>query len=226
MLHAGFGNTRAATLGSTIASSDYGVGVYGGGTSAGTRLALGALYTRHDIHSRRNIAFPGFTGTLAADHAAGTAQAFAELSHEFDLGAVSLRPYGGFAYVRQANDGFAETGGAAALSGAGSAMAATFASLGVQAERTFVVGDDMVLTASGSLGWRRAFAETPTATYALAGGSGFSVVGTPIAGDTIGVRAGFSLEIGDTTMLDVDYDGEFGGGAETHALNGTWATRF
>jgi uncharacterized protein with beta-barrel porin domain len=40
--------------------------------------------------------------------------------------------------------------------------------LGFNASQKFVVGDAMLLTADGGLGWRHAFADTPSATHSLA----------------------------------------------------------
>ncbi len=226
MLHAGAISSATPALGSTIAGTDSGLGIYGGRAWGRARLALGAIYTRHDMHATRSVAFPGFTDALSAQYAAGTAQAFAELTHEFDLGSVSLLPYLGIAHVSHATDGFAETGGAAALSQAGNTVDATFVTLGLRAEQHFIVGDTLVLAASGSLGWRHAFADVPRATQALAGGAGFGVVGTPIASDMIVLSAGLNIDVSEAMAIDLAYDGQLSAGARTHSLHGTWTTRF
>jgi outer membrane autotransporter protein len=226
MLHAGFTSSAVPSLGSTIGSTDYGLGIYGGREWGDTRLALGAVYARHDIHSTRSVSFPGFTDLLSGHYAAGTAQAFAGLSQEFDLGTVSLLPYAGLAYVSHATDGFTETGGAAALSRTSNIVDATFATLGLRAEQKFVIDGDMLLTASGSLGWRHAFGDAPSATYALAGGTSFNVVGAPMVSDMIVLSAGLNLDVSETTKIDVSYDGQLSGGTQTHSVQGTWTTQF
>jgi outer membrane autotransporter protein len=226
MMHAGYTSSAVSALGSTIGSADFGLGLYGGREWGDTRLALGAIYTRHDIRSARTVAFPGFTDVLTSQYAAGTAQAFAELSHAVDLGAVLLRPYANLAHISRSAEKFAETGGAAALSGAGSTISTTFTTLGLQAERQFMVGGANVLTASGSMGWRHAFADTPVSTYALAGGPSFSVVGAPIAREMLALNASLSHDVSATSMVDVSYDGLLGEDAQVHALKGTWAMRF
>ena len=226
MLHAGSTSIGVPSLGSTIGSTDYGLGIYGGREWGDTRLALGAVYTRHDIHSARNVSFSGVTDVLSGHYAANTAQAFAELSHEFDLGAVSLLPYAGLAHVIHATDAFTETGGAAALSRAGNFVDATFTMLGLRAEEQIVVGDDMLLTASASLGWRRAFGDLPGASYALAGSTNFSVVGAPIVTDVLVLGAALNLELSETAKVDINYESHLNGSAQTHSLRGTWATKF
>lgn len=226
MLHAGFTSSEVAALGSSIDSTDYGLGLYGGREWGDTRLSLGAVYARHDINSTRKVDFAGFTDVLSGDYAADTAQAFLELSHEFDLGALSLLPYAGLAYARHATDGFTETGGAAALGRADNRVDAAFTTLGIRAEQQFAVGDGMLLAASGSLGWRHGFIDAPEASAALVGGTSFSVVGAPIAGDVVVVGAGLDLDISAATMADLTYGGQFSGETQTHALTASWTTRF
>ena len=157
---------------------------------------------------------------------ARTTQAFAELSHEFHLGAISLLPYASLAAVSHATDRMIETGGAAALSGGGGIVDASFTTLGVRAEQKAVVGDDMLLTLAGTLGWRHAFAEPVAGTYRLADGSDFDVVGAPIAGDVLVLNAGINLDVSVTTQLGLTYAGQLGGNAQSHALKAIWAGRF
>ncbi|MDB5598312.1 MAG: hypothetical protein JWN71_356 [Xanthobacteraceae bacterium] len=226
MVHAGYTSSAVTALSSTIGSADYGLGLYGGREWGDTRLALGVIYTRHDIHSARTVAFSGFTDGLTGQYAAGTAQAFAELSHGFDLGVLSLRPYADLAYISRTAEQFTETGGAAALTRTGNTISTIFTTLGLQAARQFVVGDAELLTASGSLGWRHAFADNPAATYALAGGSSFSVVGTPVESDMLAVNASLTHDVSANSMIDFSYDGLLGESAQIHSLKGTWAMRF
>lgn len=225
MLHLGGSNTNVDTLGS-VSSTDYGVGIYGGRAWGNTHLVLGALYTRRDIRSSRNVAFFGFTDRLSASYSANIMQASAEFSHRFDLDPVSLTPYGGLSYVYQSTDGFTERGGPAALSSSGNNVDATFTTLGLRVAKKFMVANNTPLTVSGSSSWNHAFADTPTATYELGGGPSFNQTGAPVARNMLGLSAGLSLEVSKATMIDVTYDGRFGDGAEIHALKGTLSFRF
>lgn len=226
MAQAGATGTVVAGLNSFSTSIDYGLGVYGGREWGDTRLALGATFTRHDISANRQVVFPGFADTLTAQYAAGTSQAFAQLSHKFNLGAVALTPYASLAYVSHATDGFTESGGAAALTSTANVIDATFATLGLGADRQFVVGDDMLLTAKGAVGWRHAFSDAAGATHTLAGGTSFAVLGAPIVADMFVLNAGLSLDVSPTTTLELRYDGQLGGGTQTHALKATWTGNF
>ncbi len=226
LAHAGITAIAVDARNSVIRSADYGVGVYAGREWGDTRLALGGIYSRHDAYSERNVTIPGFAETLTAEYAGDTGQAFGEVTHEFDLGAVSLIPFAGLAYVSTRTDGFTETGGAAALTRSPDAMSAVFTTLGTSIDGEFIVGDGMLLTATGTLGWRHAFADAPAATNSLAGGSSFGVTGMPVVSDMFMLGAGFNLDVSPTAMLDISYDGQFGGTTQVHALQGTWSSKF
>ncbi|MGV8996587.1 MAG: autotransporter outer membrane beta-barrel domain-containing protein [Parvibaculaceae bacterium] len=224
MLNVGRSRSEVSALNSSADSTDYGIGVYGGRQWGGTRLSLGANYTRHDIDSDRYISFPGIAQKVSANYASGTAQLFGKLSQQFDFDAVSLSPYASLAYVRDDVNGFTETGGTAALSSAESSLDAIFTTVGLGAARKFQVGSDLNLTARGKLGWRHTFADRPVSSHRFAGGSDFSVSGTPIDGDAIVVGAG--LDIGAGSSLDIGYEGRVGAGAGSNALTGSWTMQF
>ncbi|HTN60536.1 MAG TPA: autotransporter domain-containing protein [Devosia sp.] len=226
MLQGGSSGTQVAALNASASSTDYGVGFYGGKQFGDTLLSFGATYTRHDNSATRQVSFPGFTDTLSANYASGTTQVFGNVSHEFDFGAVSLKPYAGLAHVSHATDGFSETGGPAALSSAANVINATFASLGLGVEQQFVVGEDMLLTASGSVGWRHGFVETPISVNRFGAGPAFAVTGRSAASDVLTLGAGLALDVGGGINLDVTYDGQIGNGTQTHAVQGAWAKRF
>ena len=226
MAQAGDTGVTVPSLNSSIHSTDYGLGVYGGRQWGNTRLSLGAAYTRHDVGSTREVAFPDFTDNLSANYSAGTAQAFGKLSHEFHLRAVTLMPYASLVYVRHATDGFTETGGEAALTSAANVVGAAFTTIGLRLDRRFVTPDDMILTVKGSFGWRHALADDPRSLNSFAHGTGFSVFGAPIVSDAAVLSVVLDLDVGTGTALGIAYDGQFGGGLETYAIRGTCSTQF
>lgn len=112
------------------------------------------------------------------------------------------------------------------MSKAGQVIDATFAKLGVGIERSFVVGEDMLLTARASLGWRHGFADNPASIHALAGAPAFAVAVPPAASDVALLSAGLTLDINAASNLDLSYDGQVGSGTQTHAVKATWAMQF
>lgn len=226
LLHLGATANSVPALNATINSTDYGTGLYAGSSWGATSLSLGGIYTLHDTQSSRTVAFPGFTDTLSAGYQANTAQAFAELSHEFDLGEISLTPYAGLSQVRYASNGFSERGGPAALTQPAQVLDATFVTLGLNADRSFVVGGDMLLMARASLGWRHGFASNPASANVLIGAPAFAVTAAPAASDLALFSAGLTLDVNAATNLDLSYDGQFSRDTQTHAIKATWAVQF
>ena len=88
-----------------------------------------------------------------------------------------------------------------------------------------MVGADTLLTASGSVGWRHAIADSPISVYQFGTGPSFTVTGKPATGDMLALGAGLGFDIGGGSNLDFTYAGQIGGGPRTHALQGTWSQR-
>jgi outer membrane autotransporter protein len=174
----------------------------------------GAAYSWSSISTKRSVAFNGFNDALSADYDAGTAQVFGELAYKVQTSSTfKFEPFANLAYVNVKTDGFSETGGAAALTSAGSNTDATFTTLGLRGSTDFALGG-INATARGTLGWRHAFGDvTPTSTFAFAGGNAFTIAGVPIARDAAVVEAGFDLKLAANATLGLSYSGQFGGGA-------------
>lgn len=137
----------------------------------------------------------------------------------FGTGALSFEPFAGLAYVHTTTNGFSETGGAAALTAAGSTSATTFSTLGLRAFSQFEAGG-MQATLRGMVGWRHAFGDTtPTTRFSFAGGNAFSVSGTPAARNTALVEAGLDLAIRENVTLGLSYDGQYSRRSQDHGVN-------
>ncbi|EKF16950.1 autotransporter domain-containing protein [Nitratireductor pacificus] len=202
------------------------LGLYGGTRWGALGLRFGAVYAWHDIETRRSVAFPGISDTLEASYDAGTAQVFGELGYRIDTAAAAFEPFAALAHVRVDGDGFTETGGAAALSSAGADADATFATLGLRAERAVALGG-IDASLHGMVGWRHAFGDTtPTAAFAFAGGDAFTIAGTPIARNSAMVEAGIALQLSPLATLGVSYSGQFASGISDHAARADLAVRF
>lgn len=194
-------------------SDNYHLGLFGGTSFGNLGLSLGAAHTWHDIETGREIAFPGFADSAETSYDARTAQVFGELGYRIAAGNFAFEPFGNLAYVNVDTDGFAEDGGAAALTGAGGTSDATFTTLGLRAATDFRLGG-MTATARGMLGWRHAFGDTvPNSTHAFAGGDAFTIAGTPIAEDALVLEAGLDVGLSQKTSLGLSYSGQIGAGA-------------
>ncbi|MDZ5696728.1 autotransporter domain-containing protein [Chelativorans sp. M5D2P16] len=221
--HSSFHTDERASSGS---SDNYHLGLYGGGQWDALRLSGGLAYTWHDIETNRSVAFPGFADRLSANYDAGTFQAFGEAGYRIDTAAATFEPFVGLAHVSLHTDGFAEDGGAAALSAGSQTTDTTFTTLGLHAATDFDLGG-MRATAHGTLGWRHAFGDTtPLATQAFAGGEAFTVAGTPIAQDAVVIEAGLDLGIADNASFGLSYSGQIASDAQEHGFNARLSVKF
>lgn len=218
---------------SSGSSDNFHLGFHGGTEIGALRLNVGAAHAWHGIETRRTVAFPGYTDRLSASYRARTLQVFGEAGYRIDMGTLggtagmgtagtgtlSLEPFAGLAYVHSTTNGFTEAGGAAALTAARSTTATTFSTLGLRAYSQFDVGS-MQATLRGMVGWRHAFGDTsPTKRFSFAGGSAFSVSGTPTAKDTALVEAGLDLAITENATFGLTYDGQYSKRTREHGFN-------
>ncbi|MEO5755632.1 MAG: autotransporter domain-containing protein [Mesorhizobium sp.] len=207
-------------------SANYHLGLYGGTNWGAIAFRTGAAYTRHRISTSRSVAFGNFTDQLSADYDAATAQAFGELAYKTDAGPFAFEPFANLAYVNLHTDGFAETGGAAALTSSSSTTDATFTTLGVRASTDVTVGG-VTATARGMFGWRHAFGQVaPLSSVAFAGSNSFIIAGAPIARDAMLAEVGFDVQLAANATLGLSYAGQFGADAFDNGFKANLGMKF
>lgn len=183
-------------------------------TDGGVNLLAGAAYTGHTIDSRRTVTVGG-SQTLAADYDARTVQIFAELGYAMPVGRSSvLEPYAGLAWLNQRSQGFAETGGAAALRSDGSTDRITTVTLGLRGKTSLeIAGAETRLTAG--LGWRHAAGDVAPGlrlSFVQAGNLAFTVTGAPVARDAAVLDLGVQVALGRRAALGLSYSAQVGQG--------------
>lgn len=225
MASAGLERFTAGNL--TADSTSAAAGVYLGGRAGIVDIKAGAAYSRHFVQSSRAVTFGGLSDTLSAQYQAGTAQVFGEVSHEFDLGAASITPFGRIAALRTDTDGFSETGGAGALNSAASSSLAAYTTLGLSADYAFVLNDTMLGKVMVSAGWDHLFGgDTSVSNSFIAGGDSFVVGGAPAVRDALRLGSAFSLDVSANFALAAKYDGRIGEGMTAHAVSLQFAGQF
>lgn len=226
MVGYGSTSTTATDRSSTAISDNYHVGFYGGGEAEDFTFKFGAGYTQHDIDTTRSVTMPGFAEQLFSTRSGGTGQVFGEIGHKFafDSGLV-IEPFANLAHASLFTGGFAERGGAAALSGGSSYASTTHLTLGIRGETKLAIGE-MDVTAKGMIGWRHALGTVdPTSTHAFSNGAAFTVSGSPVAHDTAIVEAGLDFNISPNVDLGIGYDGQFGAGMQ-HGIKTNLSVKF
>ncbi|WP_373824618.1 autotransporter outer membrane beta-barrel domain-containing protein, partial [Achromobacter insuavis] len=211
---------------SSGSSDNYHLGLYGGAQWRGLALRAGASHTWHDLSTRRDVDFPGFSDRLKGGYRAGTTQVFGELAYQIRAGGAGLEPYANVAHVKLRTHGFTERGGAAALSAAAASTDITFTTLGLRAATALDL-KGAPLTLRGMAGWRHAFGDaTPLATMRFAGGGAFAVSGVPLARDTAVLEAGLDYAATARTTLGLAYNGQLGAGLSDHGVKASFTLRF
>ncbi|MET0438303.1 MAG: autotransporter domain-containing protein [Devosia sp.] len=225
----GFGQTSVsiADRSATATSNNYHVGAYGGGEIENLALKFGAAYTQHEIATSRSVTMPGFADALFSTRLGGTAQAFGEVGYKFafDSGLI-LEPFVNLAHASLWSGGFAERGGASALSGGAAHASTTNVTIGLRAETSFALGD-VQATARGMIGWRNGLGTVdPTSTHAFSGGSAFTVAGASLPQGAAIIEAGLDFNLNPNVDLGVAYDGQISSALQQHGVKANLSVKF
>ncbi|MCJ2013203.1 autotransporter domain-containing protein [Methylobacterium sp. J-076] len=222
-------------------------GVYGGYELGPVSVRLGAVYADEALRTRRTVSFPGVADTPTGRYGGYTVQGFGEVGYRFVLGqpapavlvskgaAVTpvqpaltyLEPFVGGAYVGIHRDGFAETGGVAALRGLTRDYDLGALTAGVRGQTAFDLGLGLPLSAHALLGYRRAFGDVvPKALLSFGTGPAFLSAGVPIDRDAVVAEVGLDLAVAPNATLGVAYTGQTGPRAQDQAVKGNFTYRF
>jgi len=219
-------NLDADSRASSASVNSYELGLYGGARTGGISWRFGGTVGWHDIDTTRTPSFGAFSETLTAGYSATSGQIFGEVSRSFEHGKIRYEPYASLAHVHLSTGGFSETGGAAALSGAGSTMDTTSTTLGLRGDSDILLGNRQAKI-TAALGWRHAFGDvTPTTRNAFATGGAFAIAGAPVAADTVVLELGADFAVGADANLGLDYSAQIGSGANDHSLSASYSRRF
>ena len=202
-------------------------GVYAGTGWGAWRLRTGGELAWSELSTDRSIIFPGFTDSATAHYGADEGQAFGELGYGMSFGRIAAEPFGGLGVVTLHTDSFTESGGVAALNGAGANDTVGYTTLGARAA-TILDWHGMTLTPRVSAAWQHAFGEvTPTAALSFQSvGTAFTVAGVPIARDAALVNAGTDLALNRHATVGIAYVGQLSGRGQDNSVNGTFRWKF
>ena len=231
----------AGRLASGSIESGFGA-VYGGFERGPFALRLGAVYADQASRLRRTVSFAGFSDSDTARYGGSTVQGFGEVGYRVFLGGrpgpgaepgasavqpAYLEPFVGGAYVSIGRDRFAETGGAAALSGAAQTVEVATSTAGLRGQAGLDLGLGAPVSLHGLLGYRRAYGDVvPKALLGFGTGPSFLVAGTPIDRDALVAQAGLDVRVSAGGTLGIAYTGQVGARAQDHAVKGNFTYRF
>ena len=219
---------RINTVGSSADIDTAHLAAYAGRAYGPWNVRTGAVLSFSSVGAARSIAIPGFADATRAGFDAQTAQLFGEVGYAVAFGRIALEPFGGLAWTSLHTDGFTETGGAAALSGAAREDNTGFTTLGLRASTVYLMPNGMTVAPHGSLAWQHAFGDVaPTASLAFVAGSApFTIAGAPIARDAALVDAGFDVLLTPRATFGLSYVGELAGNAQDQSVKGAFSLKF
>jgi outer membrane autotransporter protein len=202
------------------------VGAYAGAHLGPLDLRGGASYSFHNIDASRTVVFPGFFDQTQAHFHGATAQGFGEAGSGMAFGRLAVEPFAGLAFVHVGTNGFLESGGISALSGAAAREDVGYASAGVRAATALALPNGYWLIPRLAVAWQYAFSGVnPAAALAFQStGAAFSTAGVPIARDSALAEGGIDLVLSPRAKLSLNYSGQLAASDQTHSVKGgfTW----
>lgn len=190
---------------------------YAGVRLGGFGIKAGAGYATASIDTVRGIAFPGIAQTVTADYDGTVIQGFAEAGYRIPLAGGHVEPFAQIATIRAETDGFAETGGSAALTAGEEQDNATISTLGVRFE-TARAG---AFSIGGMAGWQHGFGALDPATgFRFATGNGFTVLGAGRSRDAAVATIDARFRLSPGVTFSVSYDGALGSSGADHSVSG------
>ncbi len=209
---------------SWVSSDNYDLGIYAGSRLAWFNLRGGAAYTWHDIHTHRNIVFPGFSNSVKSNSNGNTAQLFGELGYPITMNNIEAEPFIGGSYVNVETRRFFESGSPAALNGRGQENL-FYSTLGLRETSSLLVNDRINIAQRLMLGWQHANHHLdPQMLMAFNSGSNlFTIYGSPIARNSVLIDAGLLVQRPemDHLQLKLSYIAQWASNVQDNGLSGT-----
>jgi outer membrane autotransporter protein len=180
---------------------------------------LGLLHQQENV--RRDLALLGTATRGSTDAMAGGGSA--RVGVRQTVGRWLIEPSLGFGGFRLHLNGLTETGGTLAESICGAALASAESTLAADAQRRFALGETMLMTVRGRLGWSHEFADDTAriiARFAGLNGSGFALSSAPIGRDAavVGLGADIAVARWPVTMFAA-YGGAINGSSNAQSFS-------
>lgn len=178
-------------------------------------LKAGVGYASYDIDTHRFTAFPGIGQTLIGAYDGSVIHGFAEAGYRIALGGGHVEPFVQVVAIRAKTDGFAETGGSAALTGAKAKENALASTIGTRFE-TAPAG---AFSIAGMAGWQHGFGMLePASQLRFATGPAFSILAAGQSRNAGVAAVEARLRPSERILINVGYDGVIGSAGQDHSI--------
>ena len=216
---------KGSSSGSGTFDSVFGA-VYGGTRYGSVDVRAAASFAGNSTHNQRVVAFPGFMESERASYGGTTVQGFGEVGYRIAAARYVIEPVVDAAITHTHQNGYRETGGAAALIGFAQDTTVGTTTLGVRGEAAPFNG--LPLVARAFLGWQHAFGDiSPVSKLAFEAGSiPFTSQGAPIQTDALAVEAGLDWRYSARLALALSYIGQVGSRDYDNGVKGRVEVKF
>jgi uncharacterized protein with beta-barrel porin domain len=196
----GFGQSRTdtATLRTTSKTDSFSLGTYAARSFGEMDVNLGLIATWGDVQSTRSVAVGPLNQTLQARYSTRMLTGFGEVARRFDGAVWSATPFARITQQWLQNDGFAETGGTAALTREAQTTNQTLLTLGTEVERDLGIG-----RLSANLAVTQSFGAGAQATYRLGNSTPFTIEGDAARDTSVDLGLGYDITLSNAATLSL-----------------------
>lgn len=209
-------------------SNNYHLAIYGRKTIGALDLQAGGGYTWSHVNTSRAVAYGGQADQNAAKYQTETVQLFAGAAHHFKYKWGYLTPFANLAWVNYQNNGFSESGDAAALDGKKQHLNAIFSEIGVGAGKQWQITKDITFEVDSQVSWQHQLSHNSRDSVLSFqdGNSKFNVNSVPASYDGMILKNNMAIEINNQFSILMGYNGLLSDHYQDNSVNGQIAWHF
>ncbi|OJF93701.1 autotransporter serine protease [Pararhizobium antarcticum] len=210
----------------SLSGNHYDIVAYGSTSISAFDLSVGASHSWSNLNTARSPDFGGFSDTLTGSYQTRTAQVFGEIGYTAVVDRFELNPFVSGSYMAISDSRFAETGGAAALSGTVADRNLGLTVTGLRVLTEFDVGAGKLSTRA-MLGWQHLHGNAQgIANVAFAGGAPFRIDGAGLARNALRIDLGADYSFSDRVTGGLGYRGTLAPSSSTSSITGNFKVAF
>ncbi|EKT61743.1 outer membrane autotransporter [Providencia burhodogranariea DSM 19968] len=225
------GYTRAKLHGrinGSAQSNNYHFAIYGEKTVDALDLHAGGAYMWGHVNTSRSVAYGSQSDKNQAKYQTGTTQLFGGAAYNLKHQWVDLTPFANLAWVNYQNNGFSESGGAAALNGKKQHLNAIFSEIGFGAGKQWPITKNISLELNSQLSWQHQLNNNSRDSVLSFqhSDSAFNVNSVPASRNGMILKTSMAMEINSQLSILVGYNGLLSDHYQDNSVNGHMAWHF
>lgn len=214
--------------GSNAKSDNYFMAMYGSKRYGALALRAGGGYTWHRIDTARSVNYGLQSDHEKAKYGARTEQAFVETGYSVKTGWMNLEPFANLSHTNFKDNGLAERGGAAALTGNRQHSDATISTVGLRADSQWQAGKAVSSGLISELGWQHQYGNRyrDVGVRFNGGQTPFVVNSVPVSRNGMVLKSSLEVVVNNNATLSLGYAGLLSQNHQGNGVNAGFAWRF